>query len=67
MAEAASATGLPFIVSFVVGTDTGRLLDGTQLAEAVLSVRTCPAASPCRSIATSPHHRQRIPGTASRI
>ena len=34
MAEAASATGLSFIVSFVVDTD-GRLLDGTPLAEAV--------------------------------
>jgi S-methylmethionine-dependent homocysteine/selenocysteine methylase len=34
MAEAASATGLPFIVSFVTG-ETGALLDGTPLAEAV--------------------------------
>lgn len=34
MAEAASAAGLPFIVSFVAGSD-GRLLDGTPLAEAV--------------------------------
>ena len=34
MAEAASATGLSFIVSFVVDTG-GRLLDGTPLAEAV--------------------------------
>jgi S-methylmethionine-dependent homocysteine/selenocysteine methylase len=34
MAEAASATGLPFIISFVV--DSGaRLLDGTPLSEAV--------------------------------
>ena len=34
MAETASATGLPFIISFVVDSD-GRLLDGTPLAEAV--------------------------------
>ncbi len=34
MAEAASATGLPFVISFVVGSDA-RLLDGTPLAEAV--------------------------------
>jgi S-methylmethionine-dependent homocysteine/selenocysteine methylase len=34
MARAASATGLPFIVSFVAGAD-GRLLDGASLAEAV--------------------------------
>ena len=34
MAEAASAAGLPFIVSFVADTH-GRLLDGTPLAEAV--------------------------------
>ncbi len=34
MAEAASATGLPYIVSFVVDAE-GSLLDGTPLAEAV--------------------------------
>jgi len=34
MAEAASAAGLPFIISFVTGSDA-RLLDGTSLAEAV--------------------------------
>jgi S-methylmethionine-dependent homocysteine/selenocysteine methylase len=34
MAEAASATGLPFIISFVAGPE-GTLLDGTPLAEAV--------------------------------
>jgi S-methylmethionine-dependent homocysteine/selenocysteine methylase len=34
MAEAASATGLPFIVSFVVDSEA-RLLDGTPVAEAV--------------------------------
>jgi S-methylmethionine-dependent homocysteine/selenocysteine methylase len=34
MAEAASATGLPFIVSFVVDSDA-RLLDGTPIAEAI--------------------------------
>ncbi len=34
MAEAASATGLAFIVSFVVDAD-GRLLDGTPIQEAV--------------------------------
>jgi homocysteine S-methyltransferase len=34
MAEAASATGLPFIVSFVVDREA-RLLDGSPLAEAV--------------------------------
>jgi S-methylmethionine-dependent homocysteine/selenocysteine methylase len=34
MAQSASATGLPFIISFVVDSN-GRLLDGTPLAEAV--------------------------------
>jgi len=34
MAETASETGLPFIISFVVDSD-GRLLDGTPLPEAV--------------------------------
>jgi homocysteine S-methyltransferase len=34
MAEAASVTGLPFIISFVVDA-CGRLLDGTPIAEAV--------------------------------
>ncbi len=36
MAEAASATGLPFLISFVTG-ETGLLLDGTPLPEAVAS------------------------------
>jgi S-methylmethionine-dependent homocysteine/selenocysteine methylase len=34
MAEAASATGLPFIISFVVDAE-GRLLDGAPIADAV--------------------------------